>query len=802
MIRIYILTALRALKKNSGHTFINVAGLALGITCSIVIFLIVRFELSYDNDQPEGDRIYRVVTAFTRTSEYGYNSGTTYPIADALRQDFPDLEHVALVDRNLSDPVISVTKDDGSVVRFKEKNVAFADPEYFKMFHYRWLEGSDNALMNEKTVVLTASLAKKYFGNESALNKVINFNSDFEATVTGVISDPPLNTDFPFSMIFSLRLGADKRGWDDWSASSTSINCYVKLNPQSSKEDFDKKLGGWHLQYFTGENAEDGKYRKYFLQPLSEIHFDTRFMNFNHRVVSLVTLWSLSLIGVLLLFTACVNFINLNTVLIVKRSKEAGVRKVLGSSAYQLVNQFIGETFLTTLFALLVSAGLAEILLMNIDTLIGYRLSFVELFDAATMTYLGVVLILVTFLSGLYPAIRLSRFQPLKTLKGTFTSNYGEGLMVRRGLIVFQLVVSQALVITTIIALQQINHFMSQPIGLNSEAVVEFELPEIEEDKINLIHTLKERLQTIPGVQYVSMSNTGATSGNRWAGDGKAIVNGEETEINMDVKYADEDYLHAYQIELLSGENLVHSDSATKFLVNESFVRALGFENLQDALGTPVEIWGSKAFVAGVIKDFNASPLHHKISPVIIMAGTEAYYNGAVRLETKEVKKTLDEIKKTWESVYPNHVFEYSFLDETIAHFYDAERRNSYIMGFFAVIAILIGCIGLFGLVSFMAQQKTKEIGIRKTFGATVLQIVSLLSREFVVLIGVAFLVAAPIAYYFMSKWLSNFAYKISLSVWEFSAGLLVTLVICALTVGYRSVRAAMANPSDALRNE
>ena len=799
MLRSYLLIAFRSIRKNHGHAIINVAGLSLGITCAIVIFLIIRFEFSYDSKHAEREQIYRIVTEFTKSEKPNYNSGITYPLPEALRQDFPDLEHVSIVDCNFYDPVIAVTAKDGTVNRFKETKAAFTDPEYLKMFHHEWIEGNSNALQQEKTVVLTASLAKKYFGEESALNKVINFNNEFDVTVTGVVNDPPLNTDFPFRMIFSFRLGKDKRGWENWGAMSTSINCYVKLNDGTNKETFEAKLKNWHLKYFTGKEEEDGKYRRYFLQPLSEIHFDTRFSNFGDRVVSPVTLLSLSLIGVLLLLTACINFINLNTVLIVRRSKEAGIRKTLGSSHIQLVWQFMGETFIISIFALLISAGLAELVLMNLTSILGYRLSFFSMLDGVTVAYLIGLPIIVTLLAGFYPAIRLSRFQPAKVLKSGITSKYGQGLTLRRGLIVFQLFISQGLVITTIIIAQQINHFMAQPIGLNSEAVVEFHLPENKPEKI---HSLKERMANVAGVESFTMSNTGSTSENSWGGDFNATVKDEPVKAYANVKYADKDFFRTYQLELLYGEGLVQSDSANRFVVNEKFTKALGFQEPEQAIGIPVEMWGSNAMITGVIKDFNASPLQFELTPVIIMNGVGAYYIGAVRMNTHDLQKTLKEVQKTWESVYPNYVFEHQFLDEQIAHFYDAERRNSYTLGFFSLIAIFIGCIGLFGLVSFMIQQKIKEIGIRKTFGATVMQIVEILSKEFILLIGISFLLSSPVAYYFMQKWLSNFAYKYNMTGLEFLAGLLLTLIISMLTVGYRSIRAAKANPIDALRTE
>ena len=799
MLRNYLLIALRSLKKNKGHAVVNIAGLALGITCSIVIFLIVRFELSYDNYHDQRNRIFRIVTEYTKSEPYGHSSGMTYPLPEAMRQDFADLEYVAIVDANLYDPVIGITKEDGTVDRYKESKVVFVDPEYLKMFRYSWIEGNSDALLKEKTVVLTASLAKKYFGDESALNKVFNFNNQFDVTVTGVVADPPLNSDFPFRMILSARLGKDKRGWDGWGATSSSINCMVKLNETTSKDAFEAKLKDWHLKYFTGNNEEDGKYRRYFLQPLSEIHTDARFQNFGGRVVSKVTLLSLSMIGILLLLTACINFINLNTVLIVKRSKEAGVRKTLGSSHGQLIWQFMAETFIMSLVALLISAGLAELLLINLAPILTYRLSFFSMLDVTTVVYLLILPILVTVLAGFYPAIRLSRFQPAKTLKSGMSSSYSEGIMLRRGLIIFQLFISQGLVIITIVITQQINHFMAQPLGLNSEAVVEFLLPE---NKPEIIQTLKERLSTISGVENVAMSNTGSTSENAWGGDFEATVNDQLVKEYANVKFADEGYLKTYGLTLLHGENLVKSDSANRFVVNEKFTKELGFQDPEKAIGVPVDMWGNKAVITGVIKDFNATPLQNELSPVIIMAGTTAYYVGAVRLKTNDLQRTIREIQNTWQGVYPNYVFEYTFLDEQIANFYNAERRNSYTMGFFSTVAIFIGCIGLLGLVSFMVQQKIKEIGIRKTFGASVLQIVTMLSKEFIVLIGISFLLSSPVAFYFMQKWLSNFAYRYDMNGLEFLTGLLLTLFISMLTIGYRSIRAAKANPIDALKTE
>jgi putative ABC transport system permease protein len=642
-------------------------------------------------------------------------------------------------------------------------------------------------------------VAKKYFGNENPINKVINFNSEIDLTVTGLIEDAPKNSDFPFRILISSNVGSIKRGWEDWGATSSSINCYIKLNPTISQHDFEEKLRTWHLKYFTGKYAEDGKNRRYILQPLKELHFDSRFPNFSRRTVSYSTLFTLSSIGLLLLVTACINFINLNTVLIINRAKEAGVRKVMGSSRAQLVGQFLGETFFITVISLLASTGLAELALINLSTVLGYRLEFNPFQDTATLLFLISLPLIVSVLSGLYPAIKLSRFEPAAALKSKLSGNPGQGMTLRRGLIVFQLMIAQVLVVSTIIVVQQINYFMTQPLGINSEAVVEFELPE---NKPELIHKLSERLSVVPGVQSVSMSNTGSTSGNQWSGDFEATVNGKLVKENANVKLADENFVKTYQIKLIHGEDLVKSDSATRFVVNESFVRALGLKNPQEAIGVPVDLWGRKAVITGIVQDFNTSSMHEKRGPTIMLSGVRSYFVGAVRLENKNVLETLKAVQSVWEDVYPNYVFEYQFLDDTIREFYDGERRNSYLIGIFSGVAIFIGSIGLFGLVSFMAKAKTKEVGIRKTLGASAGQVIALFSKEFLVLIGISFALSSPLAYYVMNEWLSNFAYRIYPGVTTFLIGVAVTLVVVIGTVGFRSYRAAIANPVDALRDE
>lgn len=799
MIKNYFFINLRSFWKNRSHTSVNMLGLSLGISCSILIFLIIRYELSFDNYHLAGERIYRVVAEFRGSDTPEFGAGMTYPLPIALRQDFPDPEYVTIVDANLPAPVITYTHSEGVHSKFKESQVAFVDSDYFKIFHYEWIDGNTEALRREKTVVITESTAKKYFGDESAMNKVITFNNEFDVTISGVIKDPPLNSDLPFHLLFSNRLGSNKRGWEDWATMASSINCFIKLNPGVSKEEFESKLKGWHLKYFTGDKEEEGKFRRYFLQPLSEMHFDSRFRNFGEKTISKITLLTLACIGLLLLLTACINFVNLNSVLIISRSKEVGIRKVMGSSRFQLVLQFLGETLLITFLSLLVSACLVELALIYLTPTVGYHLDFHPLSDPVTLLFLILLPIVVTLLSGLYPGLSISRFQPIKALKNKLSGASGKGITLRRSLIVFQLMVSQILVVSTIVVVQQINYVMTQPLGLNSEAVIEFMLPE---NTPSLLHRLRDRIKNIPGVQNFTMSNTGSISSNKWTGGFTATFDGKQISEGTIVKFANEDFVNTYQIALLHGENLVRTDSSNQFLANESLIRTLGFENPEKAIGVHIDMWGNKGMIRGIVKDFNTTSLHESQMPVLITTGIGSYRVGAVRVNTQNVKEPLRDIQRIWEEIYPNHVFEYTFLDDTIAKFYESERQNSYMIGIFAGVAIFIGSVGLFGLISFMASTMTREIGIRKILGASVSQIVGLFSKEFVMLVLLSFILSIPIAYYFMEKWLSNFPYRIHPNVSAFLLGVGVILIVVISTIGIKSYRAAVSNPIDALRDE
>ncbi len=786
--------------KNRWHSLINIIGLTLGITCAIVIFVIVRFELSFDNYHVNGERIYRIVTERAPYGEIEYTAGITYPLPDALRQDFPDLEYITIDDVNTAEPVLGVAAVDGSMRLFKEKKFAFVDPDYFKIFKYEWIEGSPEVALNEeKTVVLTLSRARKYFGDAPAMGRVLSYNNKYQVTVAGVVNDPPANSSFPYEIIFSTKLGADAHAWTNWGSTSSGINCYVKLKENVSANDFERKLKGWHMKYFVGDEKQNGETMTYFLQPLTDVHADPRFSTHGPETVSKKSLIALSVIGLLLLVTACINFINLNTVLIINRSKEVGVKKVLGGSKVHLVTTFLGETFIITLVSLIISASMIPLFFSLLKTAIGYTLGINFLTDGTLVLFMLCLLVLVTLLAGLYPGLKLASFKPVRALKHRLYEPGSEGVSLRRVLIGVQIITSQALIICTIIIVRQVDYFSNRPLGLNSSSVVEFELPARKSIDFTL---LKDRLKTIAGVQNVTMSNTGSAGKDTWGGDYEATIKGELVKGPAQVKFADNDYLKTYQIKLVAGTDLIPSDTAYAFLINESAAKAMGFTSIEDAIGTPLSIWGRKGPVSGVVKDFNTTSLRDAIAPTVITSNRGSYMMAAVRLETNDLPKTMSEIENTWKLTYPSYVFEYDFLDNTIKHFYESEQRTSRLVMIASTMAIFIGAVGLLGLVSFSVARRTKEVGIRKTLGASISSIIALFSKEFMWLVLVSFIFAAPISYILMNQWLSHFAYHVEPGIITYLAAVVMSGMVVIGTVGFLSYRAGIANPVEALKYE
>jgi ABC-type lipoprotein release transport system permease subunit len=709
------------------------------------------------------------------------------------------LEGLTIVDANLNSAIVGIPTGN-DIQRYQEESgIAFVNQDYFEIFPRQWISGdSKTALTEQKSVVLSESLARKYFGDKDPIGRLIHFDNQYDLKVTGLIKDHSRQTDLPFNMLISINLGEkDKRGWEAWDATSGRVHCYLKLKDNRHTSLLNQQLEGYFGKHWQEEYAQSVVM---FLQPLKDIHFDARFNNFNDRVISRRTLWAIGLVGLSLLITSCINFINISTALAANRSKEIGVRKVLGSARSQLVKQFLLETLLVTFIAMVGALVLVEIGVAQMENLMGYSFTF-EIFDGTNLLFFLLTLIIaVCLLAGLCPALLMSGFKPMQAMKNSgMIQPLQSGFSLRSSLVVAQLVISQILVICTLVVTSQLEYFLEAPMGFNKQAIIEFPLPIKGKDKVE---QLTGKLVQSSAVQSLSFSNTGAASSDVWGGSFEYDNGMEVLEETTQVKFVDENFIETYGLQLAAGENLIKSDSATMFLVNESFVKAMGLQQNQEAIGQHVKFWGTDAPIAGVLNNFNTTSLHDPIKACIFQVGPGSYFRGAVKTHPEGLEKAIKDLEQAWTTVFPEHIFEYHFLDETIERFYSEEKKLSRLIKIFVSLAIVIGAMGLFGLISFVARKRTKEVGVRKVLGASAGSVVLLLSRNFILLTLVAFLIAAPVSYYVMQSWLTNFSYQIALNPGVFAVGLGLSLFIVLVTIGFQTLKAAMANPVEALRNE
>lgn len=793
-------TSIRNLTNNKLYTLINIGGLTLGITCATMIFLITRFELSFDNFHRDSERIYRVVT---KENEYGnikYSAAIPYPLPRLLSADFEEIEYAALTDA-MGNPTIKISTNDSPKL-FKEKQgYAFVNQHFFKIFNYQWISGNaDVALKNENTVVLSRSKASKYFGESNPIGQTLeltSFGTTYLLTVTGLVEDVADNSDLPFNLLIHYNgEGENKRGWDNLTSTSGMVNCYIKLKPRVLADKFEKKIANYFTKYRDDDEAKNTELK---LQPLHELHYDARFGNYGGKVIAKSSLFALGLIGLFLLLTACINFINLNTVLVTKRAKEVGIRKILGVKQSNLVWHFLIETALLTFLSMLLAFGTIEVLLVGFNGIFDYRLAFSPLTDVTLGIFLVIIFLLVSILSGLYPSFILSRFKPLSTLKSGLQTGYGKGLILRRGLIILQLVISQILIICVIVVSAQMQYFRNAPIGFEKEAILELGIPDTRQ-----IPALNQQFASMPQVQKFCFSNTGAKSDDAWGGDFSYSNGSEIIKRFSQIKFIDTGYISTYEIKLIAGDNITIpvNDSSHSFLVNKMFVKAMGIDDVQSAIGENITIWSRKGIIKGVVDDFNTGSFHEKINPVIMTYDEEDFNLAALKITGPVNQDLLLKIETSWKASFPNRVFEYDFLDSKIANLYKQENRVSKMFVIATFVAIIIGCIGLFGLISFQTNQRSKEMGIRKVLGASSARIMMIFSKEFVWLTVIAFVIALPISWHYMVNWLRNFAYKIDLGPRYFLMGMSLTLIVTLITVSYKSAIVAITNPIDALKDE
>jgi putative ABC transport system permease protein len=803
MLKNYFKTALRNLLRQRGTTLLNISGLTLGLGTSLILFLLVRYHKSFDTYHSNYHRIYRANVQSDGNEGKNYTAGV-YPVfPEAFKSEFPEAEEVTFISYRAGSFIV-IPQDQGEPKKYnEEQGVAFVQPNIFRVFDRRILLGdAEKGLDEPNEVILSQRSAWKYFGKEDAIGEVLRYDGQ-EYRVTAIMEDFPSNTDFPFDVLASYVTIKNEKDENGWNGIWSDDQCYFTLKEGSGIADVEARIPAFVTKYL-GDESKNRDHTTFILQPFDEIHFDERFGNYNYNTVSNSMLLSLSIIGIFLLVTACINFINLTTAEAVKRSKEVGIRKSLGSSRAQLVFQFLGETFLITAFSILCALVIAEIGLSFLNPFLDLDLAINFSSDTGLWLFLIGTLLIVSLLSGFYPSLVVSGFNPVSALKNQVKASQSSGFNLRRSLVVMQFIISQLLIIGTVVLISQMNYLKTKDLGFRKDAIITLPIPEeekpVEGDGESKMRTLRNELLSVAGVEMTSLSSTPPSSGSVSSTNFK--IEGEDKDYGTQVKQIDGHYIDLYSLELVAGEGVVDTDTAQSYVVNERLVHVAGFNDAHEIIGKRIRMWGKTLPVSGVVKSFHTVSLQDPLEATIMLNRIRGYRTLSVRLNPQSVQQTLPQIQELWEKTYPEFIYSYEFIDEQIREFYENEQQTSVLLTVFTLLAIFIGCLGLFGLTVFMANQKTKEIGVRKVLGASVESILFLFTREFIKLIVIGFLVAAPVAWYFGNEYLNQFAYKVSMGPSVFIIGLAITLTIALLTVAYRSIFAAIANPVNSLRSE
>ena len=809
MLKNYLIIAWRGLLRNKLHSFINVLGLSIGISACLVIFILVRYEFSFDKNHFDGDRIYRLYSEFAGDIA-GTNRGVPAPAATSIANELTGIESIAAF-QTFSAPVSVNQSNEKKNFELQDK-IILAGPEYFSVFSgYDWVVGTPTQSLSKPfQVVLTESKARKYFGFENARDAIgheIHYRDSLVVTVSGILRDNLYNTDLDFTDFISFS--TIKRSWlnnnfglDDWTSTNSSSQLFVKLLPGVTQDSFEpqlKSLDALYAQHSTGNWKI-----KFHLQPLSDLHFNTELEIFDHSraPANRFTLRLLSGLAVVILLIAAINFINLETALAIKKAKEVGIRKVMGSTRIKLVANFMMQSVIISVMAVGVSIPLSMLVISGFTEFVPEGAHFQ--FDAFIVLFLLGSVVCVSFLAGFYPAFSLSGFKPVQALKNQTGVNGSRSSILRKGLIVFQFSFAQLLILATLIIGSQIRYMLNKDLGFSKEAVVYVLTPWWED--VGKVGLLKNEWSQFPEIEAFSLGGQppaypGYSSGTLKFNNGK-----EELHHNVFRKYGDTSFLNVYGLKLLAGRNLIKSLAGKEFIVNETYARLLGFENPEDAIDKVIINGTQDIPIVGVVKDFHFQSLHKKIEPLVIYIQENNSRCIGMRFASAsvgaDISKVFEKMDQSWKKIYPEQKPDYHFLDDTVAKFYEKEQRMSKLVNTATGIAIFISCLGLFGLASYTTVQRTKEIGIRKVLGATVDSIMVLLSMEFLKPVLISFVIAAPLSVYFAQPWLDDFAYHAKLGWYIFALTMLAALVLALLAVGHQAFKAASADPAESLKYE
>nr|WP_299338535.1 ABC transporter permease [Allomuricauda sp.] len=794
MIRNYFKIAWRNLAKRKVFTSINILGLSIGFGSAILIYLFLGHHYSFDDFHTNKDRIYRMATE-EHMDNIGYSASVPPAFAKVFREEYAYADKVAkIVDR--SGLVIDVTLND-NIIKYK-KDVMFAEEDFFKIFSFPLVDGSNAiSLSAPNTAVITESGALELFGSSDVVGRTFVLENDKTIEITGVLKDIP-STSFLDKDIFvafeNLKDFSEFAYNESWGGITTNLQCFALLKPNQDIAHIENVLLELPKKYRPNSNNK----HVYKVQPLSEIHLNERYGGLDP-----VFLIVFGIIGLFLIVIASINFINISTAQAFYRSKEIGIRKVLGGFKKQLFWQFLSETFLISLFAIVLGFGMAVLFLPSFNALFEIELRLENLLSFRFFGFLLVLLLFVSFLSGAYPGLLLSRIVPILALKGKLNHNDTGGSKTRKVLVVTQFVISISLIVATLVISRQIEYATQTDLGFDKESIVMLEVPEtIDSDTF---YDLKERLKQVVGVQKVSgclTSPGGATT--FWDTTVKYNNRPEREDFSISIKIGDEDFLNAFDIPLAAGRNFFKNDSITEMLVNERFVEKIGASSADEILGKPLAVNGERitATIVGVVKNFHDGSFTEEIKPIFIAPYVRWYNELGIKINHINTKATLDQLEREWSQTFSEKVFDYRFLDESVAEQYETEQRYLSLSKVFSGLAIFIGCLGLYGLILFFVGIRTKEIGIRKVLGSRVSDILALFTFDFFKLIIIAGVLATPLSWYIMEQWLQGYTYRTEIHWWIFALAIISIMIITLITISYQTFKVAVTSPIKSLRTE
>jgi len=807
MLTNYLKIAWRNLVRYRGFSAINILGLAIGMACCLVIFLFVRDELRFDAFHAKGDRIYRLITYRTADGMEQEMPRTPPAFGPTLKATFPEVEQSVRLFQFGNKIQVAVGEQ-----KFFEKDMYLADSTFFTMFSFPLLAGNPTQVLNEpNTIVISETLAKKYFGNRNPINQVLTIESAYKYRITGVMRDVPAESHLALQLVgsfSSLRdlVGAQRLESWRWH----QLYTYFTLAPGTDAARLEAKLPAFHQKYAGADLAQGNSTYRYWLQPLADVHLrSSDFQMDIARRGDIRYVYAFSVVALFTLLIACFNFMNLSTARSARRAREVGLRKTVGAERTQLIAQFLGESVLQTGLALVLALVLAQVSLGYINDWVGKTLSLRAAVDPVFVLSLLAGGLFVSLLAGSYPAFFLSGFRPLKVLKGDIRGSAG-GALLRKNLVVLQFTVSIMLMIGAGIVYYQIQYIQRKNLGFDQQQLVS--LPIYTDAMRHDVETIKADLLQNPAI--AAATSCYGVPGGTFATDGLWLPD-RNKDMSMIMFLTDVDYIPTMGMKMVAGRNFSRSfpsDSSDAFILNETAVKELGWGSPANAIGKPVEWrrWAPTASgdslkrgkIIGVVKDFHQKTIHQKIEPLVMHIAPAEIASIVVRIRPENTAATLAFLEKKWQAMAGEWLFTYTFLDQNFAEKYRSEQTFGQVFALFTFLSLFITCLGLFGLAAFTAEQRTKEIGVRKVLGASVSSILLLLSKDFLKLVLIALLIATPIAWYAMHRWLQSFAYKIDLEWWLFAGAGLLAILIALLTVSSQSLKAALMNPVKSLKTE